>query len=57
MRLAFGGVLGLLVAYPALLAVVLAVITTVISQPAFLAATAGIALWPRITRWVRRWAR
>lgn len=53
MRLVFGAVLGLLVAYPALLAVVLAVVAAVVSQPAVLAAAAGIALWPRITRRIR----
>ncbi|WP_327319261.1 hypothetical protein [Streptomyces sp. NBC_01235] len=55
MRLVFGAVLGLLVAYPALLAVVLAVVAAVVSQPAVLAAAAGIALWPRITRRIRGW--
>ena len=56
MRLIFGAVLGLLVAYPTLLAVVLAVAAAVISQPAVLAAAVGIWAWPRITRKARRWA-
>ena len=56
-RLAFGALLGLLVAYPALLAVVLAVVATVVSQPAVLAFAAGVILWPRIARRTRRWAR
>ncbi|MET7914444.1 hypothetical protein ABZU45_00635 [Streptomyces avermitilis] len=56
MRILFGAVLGLLVAYPALLAVVLAVVAAVVSQPAVLAAAAGVLLWPRIARTVRGWA-
>lgn len=55
MRLIFGAVLGLLVAYPALLAVVLAVVAAVVSQPAVLAFAAGVLIWPRITRRVRGW--
>jgi len=55
-RVLFGAVLGLLVAYPTLLAVVLAVATAVVSQPAVLAFAAGVLLWPRLTRTVRRWA-
>lgn len=54
-RLAFGAVLGLLVSYPALLAVVLAVVAAAVSQPAVLAFAAGVLLWPRITRRVRGW--
>jgi len=57
MRLVFGAVLGLLVAYPGLLAVVLAVVAAVVSQPAVLAVAAGILWWPRITRRIRGWAR
>lgn len=56
MRLIFGAVLGLLVAYPALLAVVLAVAAWTIAQPAVLAFAAGVVLWPRINRRIRRWA-
>ncbi|MFF5009652.1 hypothetical protein ACFY3G_43345 [Streptomyces phaeochromogenes] len=56
MRVLFGAVLGLLVAYPALLAVVLAVTVTVTTQPVVLAVAAGIWAWPRIARTVRRWA-
>ncbi|MDV7221022.1 hypothetical protein [Streptomyces prunicolor] len=55
-RVLFGAVLGLLVAYPTLLAVVLAVIAAAVSQPAVLAFAAGVLLWPRLTRTVRRWA-
>ncbi|MGP4048764.1 hypothetical protein [Streptomyces sp. 2A115] len=55
-RLIFGAILGLLVAYPALLAVVLAIVAAVVSQPAVLAFAAGVWMWPRITRSVRRWA-
>lgn len=57
MRLIFGAVLGLLVAYPALLSVVLAVAAAVVSQPVVLAVAAGIIAWPRITRRIRGWAR
>lgn len=53
MRIIFGALLGLLVAYPALLAVVLAVTAAALSQPAVLAFAAGILLWPRITRRIR----
>jgi O-antigen/teichoic acid export membrane protein len=56
-RLIFGAVLGLLVAYPALLAIVLAVVATLVSQPAVLAFAVGVLLWPRIARRARRWAR
>jgi hypothetical protein len=56
MRLIFGAVLGLLVAYPSLLAVVLAVVAAAVSQPAVLAVAAGIWAWPRIARAVRGWA-
>lgn len=56
MRLVFGAVLGLLVAYPALLAIVLTVVASAVSQSAVLAFAAGVILWPRITRRVRRWA-
>lgn len=55
-RVLFGAVLGLLVAYPTLLAVVLAGIAAAVSQPAVLAFAAGVLLWPRLTRIVRRWA-
>ncbi|GGK65566.1 hypothetical protein [Streptomyces flaveus] len=55
MRIIFGAVLGLLVAYPALLAVVLAVVAAAVSQPAVLAFAVGVLLWPRITRTVRGW--
>lgn len=56
MRLVFGAVLGLLVAYPALLAVVLAVVAAVVAEPAVLAFAAGIWAWPRIARAMRGWA-
>lgn len=56
MRIVFGAVLGLLVAYPALLAIVLTVAAALVSQPVVLAFAAGVILWPRITRRVRGWA-
>ncbi|MGW3651877.1 hypothetical protein [Streptomyces sp. NPDC000878] len=55
MRLIFGVVLGLLVAYPTLLALVLAAVATAVAQPAVLAFAAGVLLWPRITRRMRGW--
>jgi hypothetical protein len=55
MRLAFGALLGLLVACPPLLSVVLTVAATVVSQPVVLAAAAGIIAWPRITRRIKGW--
>jgi len=57
MRLIFGAVLGLLVAYPALLAIVLAVVAALASHTPVLAFAAGVILWPRINRTARRWAR
>jgi hypothetical protein len=55
MRLIFGAVLGLLVAYPSLLAVVLAVAAAAVAQPAVLAFAVGVLLWPRIASAVRGW--
>lgn len=57
MRIAFGALLGLFVAYPSLLSVVLAVAAAVVSQPVVLAFAAGVIAWPRITRRFRGWAR
>ncbi|WP_237313481.1 hypothetical protein [Streptomyces sp. AMCC400023] len=56
MRLIFGALLGLLVAYPTLLSVVLTVTVALMSQPVVLAVAAGIIAWPRITRRIKRWA-
>jgi hypothetical protein len=55
MRILFGAILGMLVAYPALLALVLTVVAAAVAQPAVLAFAAGVLLWPRITRHLRRW--
>ncbi|WP_215456650.1 hypothetical protein [Streptomyces sp. ATCC 21386] len=55
MRLLFGALLGLLVAYPSLLSVVVAVAVAVASQPVVLAVAAGVIAWPRITRRIRGW--
>lgn len=55
-RLIFGALLGLLVAYPALLAIALAVVAAVVSQPAVLAFAVGIWAWPHLARRARRWA-
>ncbi|WP_162934339.1 hypothetical protein [Streptomyces scabiei] len=57
MRLIFGAVLGLLVAYPSLLSVVLAVAAAAVSQPVVLAVGAGVIAWPRITRRIKGWTR
>jgi len=57
MRLIFGAILGLLVAYPALLAIVLAVVAALASHTPVLAFAAGVILWPRINRATRRWVR
>lgn len=56
-RILFGAVLGILVACPPLLAAVLAVTAAALSQPAVLAFTAGILLWPRINRRIQGWSR
>lgn len=55
MRVLFGAILGLLVAYPALLALALAAVAAAVAQPAVLAFAAGVLLWPRITRRMRGW--
>lgn len=55
MRVLFGAALGLLVACPALLALVLGAVAVLVAQPAVLAFAAGVLLWPRITRSVRGW--
>jgi hypothetical protein len=57
MRLAFGALLGLLVAYPSLAAAVLAAAASAVAQPVVLAVAAGVIAWPRITRRIRGWAR
>lgn len=54
-RVLFGAVLGLLVAYPALLALVLTAVAALVAQPAVLAFAAGVLLWPRLTRRIRGW--
>ena len=55
MRVLFGAVLGLLAAYPALLALVLGTVAVLVAQPAVLAFAAGVLLWPRLTRRMRGW--
>jgi hypothetical protein len=52
MRIIFGALLGVLVAYPTPLALLLGVA----AQPPVLAFAAGVLLWPRITRRIRGWA-
>jgi hypothetical protein len=53
MRILFGALLGLLVAYPAPLAVLLAVVAAAVSQPTVLAFAVGVLLWPRLVRSMR----
>ncbi|MER7963588.1 hypothetical protein [Streptomyces ardesiacus] len=59
MRIIFGIVLGVLVAYPTLAAILLATVGSVAvaaaTYPPLLAAAAGAWAWPRITRRVRGW--
>lgn len=55
MRVLFGAVLGLLVAYPALLAGVLGAIAVLVAQPAVLAFAAGVLAWPHLVRRIRGW--
>ena len=55
MRIVFGILLGLLVAYPTLLDIVLGIVTAAVSQPAVLAFAVGVVLWPRLARTVRGW--
>lgn len=57
MRILFGALLGLLVAYPTLLALVLDGVAAIVSQPAVLAVAFGIWAWPRLARLIRGWAR
>ncbi|MEU9285983.1 hypothetical protein AB0D57_14965 [Streptomyces sp. NPDC048275] len=55
MRIVFGVVLALLVAYPPLFDIVLFGATMAASYPPVLAFAAGVLLWPRLARRVRRW--
>ena len=55
MRVLFGAVLGLLVAYPVLLALVLGAVAVLVAQPVVLAFAVGVLLWPRLTRRMRGW--
>ncbi|WP_460067354.1 hypothetical protein [Streptomyces sp. YKOK-I1] len=56
MRIIFGAILGVLVAYPTLFVFLLSVVAALISQPVMLAFAAGVLLWPRISRRIRGWA-
>lgn len=55
MRIAFGAVLGILFAFPPLFDIVLYGATAAASQPPVLAFAAGVILWPRIARRIRKW--
>lgn len=57
MRVLFGLVAALIVAYPPLFHIVLFSATTAASYPPALAFTAGVLLWPRIVRAIKRWAK
>ncbi|MGW6142155.1 hypothetical protein [Streptomyces sp. NPDC055140] len=52
MRLVFGALLGLLVAFPPLLGLVL----TAVLHPVVLAVLTGVLVWPRLARTLRGWA-
>ncbi|MGW6261342.1 hypothetical protein [Streptomyces sp. NPDC055085] len=54
-QLLLGAILGLLIAFPALLAMLLTVVTTVVSQPVVLVSIGIVLAWPRLTRTLRRW--
>jgi hypothetical protein len=56
MRIMFGALLGLLVTYPSLLAIVTTIVVTLASHTPVLAFAAGVILWPRLARTVRGWA-
>lgn len=51
----FGAMLALLVLHPSLAAVVLAVATAAVSQPAVVAFAAGVWAWPRISQRIKGW--
>jgi hypothetical protein len=57
MRILFGAILALLVVYPPLFHLVLFGATAAASYPPVLAFAAGVLLWPRVARTVKRWAR
>jgi hypothetical protein len=54
--LILGALLGLLLLYPALLAIVVAIVAAVLSKPVIVAFGLGLAVRGRLPR-VRRWAR
>jgi hypothetical protein len=53
--LILGALLGLLLLYPSLLAVVAAVVAAALGKPALVAFGVGLAARPAVTRRVRRW--
>ncbi|WP_019072410.1 hypothetical protein [Streptomyces hokutonensis] len=53
--LILGALLGLLLLYPALLAVVVAIAAAILGKPVVVAFAAGLFVRPRLPR-VRRWA-
>ena len=57
MRVLFGVLLGLLVAWPPLFHLTLLGATAAVSCPPVLAFGAGVLLWPRIADAIQRWAR
>ncbi|WP_198351696.1 hypothetical protein [Streptomyces typhae] len=55
MRFLFGALLGLLVAVPTLLDLVLGIAILALAQPPLVVAVGGVLAWPRLTRTVRGW--
>ncbi|MER7927058.1 hypothetical protein ABTY96_28530 [Streptomyces sp. NPDC096057] len=53
--LILGAVLGLLLAYPALLAVVVAIAAALLSKPVLVAFGVGVVVRPAVSRRVRAW--
>lgn len=57
MRILFGLGLALMVAFPPLFDIALAITTTVAKQPPVIAFATGVIVYPRIARRVRKWWR
>ncbi|MCX4576545.1 hypothetical protein OHB41_25900 [Streptomyces sp. NBC_01571] len=57
MRILFGALLALVVAWPPLFQLALFGATAAVSCPPVLAFAAGVLFWPRVARKIKRWAR
>jgi hypothetical protein len=57
MRIIFGLVLALLVAYPPLFDIALSGTTKAASYPPLLAFAVGVTLWPGLARRAKRWVK